>query len=133
MVGKKRLTYFRSGIGKLLHMMIWSRPEIYNSGRDPSRHMKGCAIPHVKAMHRVMRYCVRYSKRGWTLKPKRKWDGKDKSFYFRINGKSDSDYANCTTTRRSVTGYSVFFEGAPNSGKKPNAKDSVFECNGSGN
>lgn len=113
MVEPGKLTYYRSGVGKLLHMMRWSRPEIYNSVRDLSRHMKGCAVVHIRAMHRVMRYCLKYPNRGWTLRPERKWNGKDQNFEFRITGKSDSDYANCPTTRRSVTGYSVFLEGAP--------------------
>eukprot|EP00957_Ditylum_brightwellii_P007108 539425-Ditylum_brightwellii.AAC.1 len=51
--------------------------------------------------------------RGWKLKPECKWDGKDKSFQFRITGMSDSDYAKCPVTRRSVSGYSTFLEGAP--------------------
>ena len=44
------------------------------------------------------------------LRPMRKWNGKDRSFRFVIGGKSDSDGGTCPTTRRSVTGYSVFLE-----------------------
>lgn len=109
---EKEQTYFRSGVGKLLHMMRWSRPEVYNAVRDLSRHMKKSAEPHVKAMHRVMKYCVSTPNRGWRLKPKRTWDGR-KGFKFRISGKSDSDYATCPDTRKSVSGFSVFLEGAP--------------------
>ena len=105
-------TYFRSGVGKLLHMMRWSRPEVYNAVRDLSRHMKASTTTHVKAMHRVMKYCVSTPHRGWTLKPNRKWNGR-KGFLFRIRGKSDSDYATCPITRKSVSGYAVFLEGAP--------------------
>ena len=46
------------------------------------------------------------------MKPERTWDGKDKNFKFRVSGKSDSDYAKCPVTRRSVRGYSSFLEGA---------------------
>jgi len=35
-----RQTKYHSGIGKLMHMMQYSRPEIYNSVRDLARHMK---------------------------------------------------------------------------------------------
>ena len=33
-VQDKETTYFRKGVGELLHMMIWSKPEIYNKVRD---------------------------------------------------------------------------------------------------
>jgi len=48
-------TYFGSGVGKLLHMMRWSRPEVYNAVRGLSRHMQASTAVHVKAMHRVMK------------------------------------------------------------------------------
>ena len=112
-LGKEETTYYRKGVGKLLHMMRWSRPEIYNSVRDCSRHMSKVTKRHIKAMHRVMKHVVSTPTRGWKLKPKRSWDGKDKEFEFVINGVSDSDYAACKATRRSVSGYSVFLEGAP--------------------
>ena len=105
-------TYYRSGVGKLLHMMRWSRPDVYNAVRDLSRHMKACTGIHVKAMHRVMKYCVSTPKRGWRLRPTRSWNGK-KGFLFKIRGKSDSDYATCPDTRKSVSGYAVYLEDAP--------------------
>eukprot|EP00957_Ditylum_brightwellii_P000987 78668-Ditylum_brightwellii.AAC.1 len=64
-------------------------------------------------MHRAMEYCVNTPNRGWLLCPMRKWDGKDKSFKFRIKGQSDSDYAKCPVTRRSVSGYATFLEEVP--------------------
>ena len=36
----KEATKYRSGVGKLMHMMQYSRPEIYNAVGDCSRHMK---------------------------------------------------------------------------------------------
>ena len=105
-------TKYRSGVGKLLHMMRWSRPDIWNSVRELSRRMSKCNKAHIKAMHRVMKYCSETPNRGWTLKPERKWDGKSKTFEFRIVGKSDSNFSTCTETRRSVTGYVVYLEGA---------------------
>ena len=37
MLNKKDQKTYRSGVGKLLHMMRWSRPEILNSVRELSR------------------------------------------------------------------------------------------------
>jgi len=40
-------------------MMCWSRPEIYNAVGDLSRYMTaGTTHEHVKAMERVMNYCL---------------------------------------------------------------------------
>ena len=104
---------FRSGIGKLLHMMRWSRPEIWNSVRECSRHLGNCSRGHTKAMKRIMKYCTLTPKRGWRLKPKRSWNGKDKTFLFIILGRPDASYGSCIDTRRSTTGIVVFLEGTP--------------------
>eukprot|EP00957_Ditylum_brightwellii_P006313 479020-Ditylum_brightwellii.AAC.1 len=53
------------------------------------------------------------SKWGWKLKSEQTWNGKDKTFKFKINRMSDSDYAKCPVTRRSVSRYVTFLEGAP--------------------
>ena len=112
-VSPEETTYYRRGVGKLLHMMRWSRPEIYNAVRDLSRHMSAVTSEHIDAMHRVMAYCVATPLRGWQLKPVREWDGKDKTFEFRLSGRSDSDYGACKVTRRSVSGTTTYLEGAP--------------------
>ena len=101
---------FRSGIGKLLHMMRWSRPEIWNAVRECSRHMGNCNGLHKKAMLRVMKYCVTTKNRGWRLQPKRFWDGIDKDFLFEIIGRPDASYGTCKDTRKSITGIVVFLE-----------------------
>jgi hypothetical protein len=104
---------FRSGTGKLLHLMKWSRPEIKNAVRELSRFMAGATQKHMKAMKRVMSYCVGTKERGLFLKPNARWDGKDKSFPFEVGGRCDSDYAKDPMTRRSVSGYSTSLCGAP--------------------
>ncbi|MGH7955289.1 MAG: reverse transcriptase domain-containing protein [Gloeomargaritales cyanobacterium] len=104
---------YRSGVGKLLHMMRWSRPEIMNTVRELSRFMTGGASnAHMKAMKRVMSYCVDTRQRGILLQPDVKWDG-NPEFEFVIKGKSDSDYAKDPETRKSVSGNSTFLCGAP--------------------
>mmetsp|Transcript_26468 Transcript_26468/g.32636 ORF Transcript_26468/g.32636 Transcript_26468/m.32636 type:complete len:103 (+) Transcript_26468:295-603(+) len=56
--------------------------------REVSRRMTKANDDHMKAMHRVMKYCVDTPSRGWVLRPNRKWDGKDTTFEFIISGKS---------------------------------------------
>ena len=111
-VSPENQTKFRSGVGKMLHLMRWSRPNIWNSVRELSRRMVNCNQDHMKAILRVMKYCVNARNKGWYLQPERTWYGKDKTFEFKIAGKADSNFATCEETRRSVTGYFVTVEGA---------------------
>ena len=106
------LFYYQSGVGKLLHLMRWSRPEILNAVRELSRYMSGASKAHVKAMHRTMKYCVGMPESGLLLNPTGYWDG-DPSYEFVILGRSDSDYAKDTDTRKSVSGTSTFLNGSP--------------------
>jgi hypothetical protein len=46
------------------------------------------------------------------IKPTGSWDGKDKSFKFKIRGRSDSNYATDKETRRSITGSVVYLNDA---------------------
>ena len=113
LVSNQRQTYYRSGVGKLLNLIRWSRPEIQNATRELTRHFQGCVEGHIKAMHRAMQYAVTTPERGLKLKPNRTWDGKDKSFKFIIGGRSDSNFATCPDTRRSVSGWRVMLENCP--------------------
>ena len=58
-----------------------------------------------------MKYCVDTPKRGWVFKPRRTWDGKSK-LEFEVSDRSDSDYAKCPVTRKSVSDHNVKLEGA---------------------
>ena len=106
------LTKYQSGVGKLMHMMQYSRPEIYNSVRDLARHMKSPTQAHFDSMLQVMKYCVDTPNRGLTLKPEGNWDG-SKDYEFVISGRSDLDYAKCKITRKSITEFRVLLNGAP--------------------
>jgi hypothetical protein len=111
-VDAKTQTMFRSGVGKLIHMMKWSRPDVLNAVRDLTRQMSAATMCHVKAMKRVMTYLTAMPKQGLTLKPSEKWDG-SREFEFTISGFSDSDFAKEPTERKSVSGWAVFLNGAP--------------------
>jgi hypothetical protein len=68
----------------------------------------------MKAMLRCMRYIVGTLDRGLLLKPLalHACNGKDKSFQFRVGGMADVDSATDKETRRSVSRYCTFLEGA---------------------
>jgi hypothetical protein len=110
--GPEKQKMLRSGTGKLLHMMQWSRPEILNSVRELSRKMQVASEAHLKAMCKTMRYCLPTPTRRLLLKPTRTWDGSPE-FEFIIKGQFDANYAMDTSNRRTVSGFSVFLEEAP--------------------
>jgi hypothetical protein len=83
---------YRSGVGKLLHMMRWTRPEIMNLVRELSRFAGRALLSHVMAMYQVMKYCRNTPERGLLLKPTMRWDGSP-MLLFEITGYSDSDWA----------------------------------------
>jgi len=60
---------YRSGVGKMLHLQRWSRPEIANAVRDMTKFAGKAAMTHVKAMLRCMKYLVGTMKRGKLIKP----------------------------------------------------------------
>jgi hypothetical protein len=129
-VSAKEQKQFQSGVGKLLHLMRWSRPDILNAVRELSRFMKEAAPAHMKAMYRAMQYCVAMPEQGLELKPSRKWDG-NRDFQFVISGASDANFATDPSTRKSVSGYAVFLEDAPvsmKSGQQRSVTLSVTEA-----
>jgi hypothetical protein len=105
-------TLYRSGVGKTMHMMQYSRPDIYQTVRDLARHMGATTKVHWDAMFCMMKHFCDTKERGLTLNPTQKWDG-SKNHEFVISGRSNSDYAKETQTRKSISGYVVYLEGAP--------------------
>jgi hypothetical protein len=82
-----------------------------NAVRELSRFAGGALMGHMKAMYRVMAYCVTTSKREIKIKPNERWDGSP-GFEFTIGGYADSDYAKDLETRRCVSGIITFLCGA---------------------
>ena len=104
-------TYVRKGVGKLMHLQGWSRPDLAHRTRELAKHMNDGRESAIPAMHRLMEYAIQRAERGWTLRPDQAWDG-SKDFEFEIRGRSDTDYAKDPETRHSVTGTRVSLCGA---------------------
>ncbi len=97
---------YRSGMGKAMHMMQYSWPDISQMVRDLARRMSAATRVHWDAMFCMMKYAC-----GLPLNPTRKWDG-SKDHEFVISGRSDSDYARDMQTRKSIFRFVVYLEGA---------------------
>ncbi len=95
LLDSKDQSKLRSGIGKFLWHMQYSRPDISQAVCNLARHMTHGDKSHMDAMLRCMQYLKCTKDAGLFLKPERKWDGSD-SFQFKINRRSDSDYAKDT-------------------------------------
>jgi hypothetical protein len=80
------------GVGKLLHMTTWTRPDIMHSVHELSQFMTGALFSHLAAMHQVMEYCVATPYHGLTMTPNDKWDGSVNKV-FKVSGHADSDCA----------------------------------------
>jgi hypothetical protein len=103
---------YRSGVGKLLHMMKWSRHDILNRVRELSRFMSSPSDVHLNRMYKAMNYVKHTAAFGNFIKPNVVWDGINKNFCFIISGRSDSEYAADPDTRHSVSGGTVFLAGS---------------------
>jgi hypothetical protein len=108
----EKQTLYCSGVGKAMHMMQYSWPDYYSTVCDLAWHMTSAMQVHMDAMLRLMKYVDDTRDRGLVLNPMQKWDG-SKDHEFIISRRSDSDYANNTQTRKSISGYRVLLEGAP--------------------
>ena len=49
-VDSKQPSVYQSGVGKLIHIMKWSRPDVLNALQDLMQHMSVATLCHIKAM-----------------------------------------------------------------------------------
>ena len=98
-LSEEEMKVYRSGVGKLLFLMRYSRPDILNAVRELSKWMSaGTTIDHMKVMRQTMNYVIHTKNRGLCLQPDMRI--KDpKVDCFIIKGRSDSNYATNIETR----------------------------------
>ena len=114
-LANKDQSKYWSGIGKMMHIMRWSRQGINNATCDCTRHMTLAGRTHYDAMVYMMDYCMTTPERGLVLKPPvlkphGDWDGISMDYEFEVTIKTASNYAKCPDTR-SVTGSVVYPNG----------------------
>jgi hypothetical protein len=98
---------YRSGVGSLLYLVKHSRPDISNAVRELSKVMDGATEAHMKDMYRVIKYVFDTKDRCVRLDPQ----NTDEDEWI-VEAFSDSDYGGDKDTRKSVTGYVIFINGA---------------------
>ena len=97
---------FRSGVGSLLYLLKHSRPDLSNSVRELSKVMDGANKAHQKALLRAIKFVEQTQERKLVLSPV------CNDLIWEIKAYSDSDFAGDTETRKSVSGYIIYLNGA---------------------
>ena len=103
---------YRTGVGKLVYLSRWSRPDILNTVRELARYVSAPTKTHYKAMERCMEYCLATKNYGLELRPNVKWNG-GKDLKFVIKGYADTSYAQHPESRKGASGNATTLNGAP--------------------
>ena len=97
---------YRSGVGMLLWMTKHTRPDIANAVREASKVMDGATPAHYKYMLRICKYVVETDFRKLIFKADEKHDE-----HWHVVSYCDSDFSGDRDTRKSVSGFLIYFMG----------------------
>ena len=99
---------YRSGVGMLLYLIKYSRPDISNAVRELSKCMDRATYGTYKEMLRVIKFVL--DTKNFCLKIQPNFDSKNS---WKLKVFSDSDWAGDPETRISVTGFIVYLQNVP--------------------
>jgi Reverse transcriptase (RNA-dependent DNA polymerase) len=99
---------YRSGVGSLLYLVKYSRPDISNAVRELDKGMSGATPAAFKELQRVLKFVLQTRNYGLYIEPKgvpmTKWE---------LVIYTDSDWAGDKDNRHSVTGYVMYLMNVP--------------------
>ena len=104
LIDKEAQSRYRSGVGMLLFLVKYSRPDIANAVRELSKANDGATENHMRMLLRVIKYVLITQNKVLHFKVR---DNQDRKRI--VRGFSDSDWAGDKDDRRSVTGYCIYF------------------------
>jgi hypothetical protein len=96
---------FQECVGTLQYLATWTRPDLQFCTNELSKHLSNPGTPHWNAAKRVLRYLKGTSSLGLTYT-------RNLPNSNRLTAYADADWATCTETRRSVSGYVTILNGA---------------------
>ncbi|GJU16928.1 RmlC-like cupins superfamily protein [Tanacetum coccineum] len=91
-------TQYRALVGKLLYLTI-TRPDISYAAQTLSQFIQASRTPHLKALVKVLKYLKSCPGQGLIFQA---------NSTLNLKAFCDSDWASCSFSRRSVTGYCIF-------------------------
>jgi hypothetical protein len=103
---------FRTGVGMLMHLVKYSRPEIANAVRECSKVLDGATKRDWNELMRIMKFVISTAHYGLKVEPKLTRDSEGNCL-FMLEGLCDAAYASDKETRHSVMGYILYFCNVP--------------------
>ena len=100
-------TLYRSGVGMLLYLVKFSRPEISNAVREASKANVGPTKANMKSLYRLIKFVVDTKNYGLVMEPNQPTENN----MWEIMAYCDSDYAGDKDGRKSVTGFVIYILG----------------------
>lgn len=107
-IGATEQTEYQSGVGMLLFLVKYSRPDIANAVRELSKVNDGTMKAHQKELLRLIKFVV--DTKDWMLKYELKDESKNANKWV-LKAFCDSDFAGDKDNRLSVAGYGVYIYG----------------------
>ena len=105
LISKKEQTLYRSGVGMLLFLVKYSRPDLANIVRELSRVNDGATKAHMVMLYRVIKFTIDTKNRVL------EYNLKDTTNEWVLKAFCDSDWAGNKDNRRSITGYCIYLQG----------------------
>ena len=105
LISEKEQTLYRSGVGMLLFLVKYSRPDLANIVRELSRVNDGATKGHMSMLLRVIKFTMDTRNRVLS------YDLQEDKNNWELKAFCDRDWAGNKDDRRSITGYCVYFQG----------------------
>ena len=102
-IGDEKQSMYRSGIGMLLFLVKFSRPDISNSVRELSKANDGATEKHFRGLLRTVKYALDTKQKALMYQT-----GDRLETVWKLKAFCDSDFAGDKETRRSVSGYCIY-------------------------
>ena len=105
---QEEITTYRSGVGMLLYLIKFSRPDLANSVRELSKVMGTATNGHFRSMLRVVKFVIDSEHRMLMFDVNKFQNNLD---IWNLHAYCDSDYSGDGDERRSITGYCIYLQG----------------------